>query len=247
MKQTLAHIAGTRAGLIVVMALILLGALSATVWAAWGTSLRQDLRMTWQAGLTATPTRTPRPETPSPERAHINLVIVAPTATTAPTATPIPPPAVTAEPMPPLLAHVAKQYGIDISRRFVVVDVADQMMHIWDPGRPVREMPVSTGDTTRGHRTPAWYGLVGEYWGTFQTHGVYADEGWYLYQDAGDILVHGAPYQLVNGEKVYQEMDALGNYPASRGCIRLAPEDASWFSTWSPEGVPLVVLPRNEG
>jgi lipoprotein-anchoring transpeptidase ErfK/SrfK len=57
-------------------------------------------------------------------------------------------------------------------------------------------------------------------------------------------LIHSAPYRLVDGKKVYEDLDALGNYPASHGCIRLAPEDAAWFTAWKPQGAPLVVLPR---
>ncbi len=248
MKRSLLSATGKRAAPVLLLAAALLIGLTASVWAAWGSNLRGGLFSNLQAGLTPTPTRTPRPETPESQIATVELVIVAPTATpTSIPATPVPEVSPTPVEMPPLLAQVVKDYGLDPARRFVVVDVSDQMMYVWDPGAPVRQMPVSTGDTTRGYRTPAWYGLVGVYWGTFQTRGVYADEGWYLYQDSGDILVHSAPYKLVNGEKVYQEMDALGNYPASRGCIRLAPEDARWFTEWSPEGAPFIVLPRNEG
>jgi lipoprotein-anchoring transpeptidase ErfK/SrfK len=247
MTPSLLSATGKRAGLMLLLVIILLVGLTASVWAAWGAGFRHTLLSEIRASLTATPTKTPRPETPAPASAPVELVIVAPTATPALTATPVPATPPTPATMPSLLVQVVQDYGIDADRRFVVVDVSDQKMYVWDPGAPVREMPVSTGDTTRGYRTPAWYGLVGDYWGTFQTRGVYADEGWYLYQDAGDILVHGAPYKLVNGEKVYEQMDALGNYPASRGCIRLAPEDARWFTEWSPQGVPFVVLPRNEG
>jgi lipoprotein-anchoring transpeptidase ErfK/SrfK len=247
MKRPGFNAIGKRAGLVLGLAALLLVALTVSVWAAWGAGLRLGFGAALQASLTATPTRTPRPETPAPQQVPVELVIVAPTAAATPTALPTPPAAPARDPMPPLLARVAKEYGIDATRRFVVVDVDAQTMYAWEPGNSVREMPVSTGDTTKGYRTPAWYGLVGDYWGTFQTRGVYADEGWYLYQDAGDILVHSAPYKLVNGEKVYQEMDALGNFPASRGCIRLAPEDARWFTEWSPKGVPFVVLPRSEG
>jgi lipoprotein-anchoring transpeptidase ErfK/SrfK len=125
--------------------------------------------------------------------------------------------------------------------------LASQTMTIWTPGESPRIMPVSTGDETRGYRTLAWYGLVGEYWGTFQASGVYADEGWYLFEDAGHILIHGSPYTLVNGQKVYDEMDALGAYPASKGCIRLTPDDAAWFTEWNPKGVPIVILPKDQG
>ena len=120
-------------------------------------------------------------------------------------------------------------------------------MFVWDPAAeaPLRELPVSTGDESRGYRTPPWYGLVGKYEGTFQSFGVYADEGWYLFEDHGKILIHGAPYKLVDGQKVYEDMEALGAYPASHGCIRLVPEDAAWFTEWNPQGVPLVILPKD--
>ena len=58
-------------------------------------------------------------------------------------------------------------------------------------------------------------------------------------------LIHSAPYKLVDGQKMYEDMEALGAYPASHGCIRLAPEDATWFTEWNPQGVPLAILPKD--
>ena len=238
---------------ILTLATIVVIALAGAVWAASGTG---NVTFGWRGLLsltasdaTATPTRTPRPETVTPPRIPVELAIVLPTATPQPTmeaaATAIPP--ATPEPLAPYLIDVVKRYGMDMGRRFIVVDLASQTMTVWDPGRPTRVIPVSTGDESRGYRTLAWYGLVGDYWGTFQASGVYADEGWYLFRDAGDILIHGAPYTLVSGQKVYEDIDALGAYPASKGCIRLAPEDAVWFTEWNPKGVPIVILPKDEG
>lgn len=250
-------------GLVLVVVLPLLTLLTVGVWAAWGTNAQAVVTRlrgcgvpcllrgssTMQAALTATPTKTPRPLTPESTSIPVKLAMVAPaiaiTATPPPDA--IPGEAATPQPMPSKLAGVVRQYGIDPGRRFIVVDISTQKMVIWDPGQPVREIPVSTGDESRGYRTRAWYGLVGRYVGTFSSFGVYADEGWYLFEDAGSILIHGAPYELENGVKVYEDMDALGSYPASRGCIRLHPEDARWFTAWGPEGVPLVILPRAAG
>jgi lipoprotein-anchoring transpeptidase ErfK/SrfK len=241
------------AGIAVVAFVALLLLLTVTAWAGWSTNgYARVLRLgnlgdSTQVGLTATPTRTPRPVTPEPTQIAVDLMIVAPeaTATALPTATQEP--VTTPEAMPARLAEIVKQYGIDPSRRFIVVDAATQQMTVWEPGRPPREIPVSTGDESRGYRTPAWYGLVGKYVGTFQAHGVYADEGWYLFEDAGSILIHSAPYKLAGGVKLYEDMEALGSYPASRGCIRLRPEDAVWFTEWGPKGVPLVILPRKAG
>lgn len=247
--------ASRRTPLVLALALLLLVVLAGTVWAAWGATwpLRAGLNVFRGAQPTVTPTRTPRPNLVTPTVTVVEPMIVAFTATPVPSPTPVATPVadITPEPMPADLAAVVARYGMDASRRFIVVDPATQKMRIWDPsagpamdGRPLRELPVSTGDESAGYRTPPWYGLVGRYEGTFQSFGVYADEGWYLFADRGSILIHSAPYRLVGGQKVYEEMDALGAYPASHGCIRLSPEDARWFTAWGPKGVPLVILPK---
>lgn len=241
--------ASRRTSLVLGLALILVIGLAGTVWAAFGAtwSVRPAVLALLRAEATATPTRTPRPVTPVPTPASIELAIIALTATPAPTTLPTatPRPEVTPELLPESLVAVVQRYGMDPDRRFIVVDLAAQQMIVREPGQPLHQMPVSTGDESRGYRTLAWYGLVGDYWGTFSAFGVYADEGWYLFEDAGSILIHGAPYKRVDGQKVYEDMAALGAYPASRGCIRLAPEDAAWFSQWQPQGTPIVILPRD--
>ncbi len=232
-----------RAGLILLLIPFLLVGLTVTVWAAWGARWGAAL----QASATATPTRTPRPLTATPTRGLVEPAIIAFTPTPTPTSLAAAE-ASSGRPvatLTPYLARVVAQYGMDPARRFIVVDPNRQRMTIWEPGQPIRELLISTGDETRGYRTPAWYGLVGNYWGTFHAFGTYADEGWYLYNDpTGSILIHGAPYRLINGEKHYEGLDALGNYPASHGCIRLSPADAVWFTAWRPQGVPLVILPK---
>lgn len=236
-----------RAGLFLLLVLILFIGLTATVWAAWGATWRSGWGAALQARLTATPTRTPRPVVTTPRREPVGPTPAIPTP--APSPTPVPPPQSTpvAAGLTPYLAEIVAQYGMDPARRFIVVDPNRQRMTIWEPGQPIRELPISTGDETRGYRTPAWYGLVGKYWGTFHAFGTYADEGWYLYEDpTGSILIHGAPYRLINGEKHYEDLEALGNYPASHGCIRLSPADAAWFTAWKPQGVPLVILPKKD-
>jgi lipoprotein-anchoring transpeptidase ErfK/SrfK len=251
-RTPFARTASRRTPFVLAIAVLLVTLLAGSAWAAFGA-----MSATWSSGLlallgpvdaTATPTRTPRPETTTPTPVPLALEIVVPTGTPTATATPAPAPdAVTPEALPGWLAEIVDRYGMDPGRRFIVVELASQQMIAWEPGKPLRMMPVSTGDETRGYRTLAWYGLVGDYWGTFNSFGVYADEGWYLFEDAGTILIHGAPYRLENGKKVYEDIGALGAYPASRGCIRLSPEDAAWFTAWQPQGVPIVILPKNEG
>jgi hypothetical protein len=234
-----------------ILTIVMVTALAGAVWAASGavSSRLHGLLLLPASDATATPTRTPRPGTMMPPTPlYVELAIALHTATPEPTpqrdSTAQPRP--TLEPLTPYLIDVVKRYGMDMARRFIVVDLASQTMTLWNPGHPTRIMPVSTGDESRGYRTLAWYGLVGDYWGTFEASGVYADDGWYLFEDAGHILIHGAPYKLVDGEKVYEDIDALGAYPASKGCIRLAPEDAAWFTEWNPKAVPIVILPKDE-
>jgi lipoprotein-anchoring transpeptidase ErfK/SrfK len=151
------------------------------------------------------------------------------TGTRAPTATPTMAPSPTPEPLPTLPASA-------LAGKAVIIDQARQTMYVFEDGDLLRTIPVSTGRPTSTTQTPAWEGKVGYYVGTFTSFGTTQDEGWYLFASDGGILIHGNPYNLVDGQKVYEEMEALGSYPASHGCIRLSPADAEWFTAWDPQG-----------
>lgn len=207
-------------------------------------------RAAWMPTVTATrpiPAETPTP-TPSP-------TLPPPTATPSPT--PLPPtPTATPSPTPtpkptlaPELAEVARAHGFDPAGDFIVVNQNAQRMYVVKQGVEIRTLPVSTGDPDKGYRTPAWSGRVGRYWGTFLGRGnVWADNGWWLFQaPGGNILIHGLPYLLKDGVKEYEDAQALGLYPASSGCIRLHPQDAEWFTSLQPEGMPIIILPYTGG
>jgi lipoprotein-anchoring transpeptidase ErfK/SrfK len=71
---------------------------------------------------------------------------------------------------------------------------------------------------------------------------MYADFKWFLFQDLyGSILIHSVPYTRQGEDKVYDQLDALGLRPASRGCVRISPEDAAWLKAWDPVGVPIEI------
>lgn len=202
------------------------------------------------ASWMATPTPTPGPT---------------PTATPMPTSTPPP----TALPPPPVetndsdraqpdatpvvtpdsfVVQVVQQQGIDPAGDFVLVNQNAQRMTVVENGVVVRELAISTGDPDKGWYTPAWAGRIGEYWGTFSANGVSADNAWFLFKAGGSILIHSAPYTLApDGSKLYQGVDDLGIFPASRGCIRVSPEDAVWFTNWGPYDTPIVILPWDGG
>ena len=211
------------------------------------------LWQTWEALPAPTPTITPplpliraqllphidrkTPATPTPR----------PQPTPSPSPTPSPTPTPTPWPTPdPHLVRVAQEHGINTQGRYIIVDQAEQRMYIVEGDRLIRVLPISSGDPQRGFFTPAWVGRVGVYWGTFSARGVYADEAWHLFQaPGGNILIHGLPYTLdPSGRKIYQDVNAVGRTPASRGCIRLFPQDAVWFTHWNPAGVPIVILPH---
>ena len=219
-------------------------------------------RLPWRAEvrLTATPTKTPA--APPAATATPTALLPLPTVTASATPTERPPaaepasaeptaPPPTSTPLPPLaekLVRLARQHGLDLSGRFAIVDQNQQQMHVVEDGAEVRTLPVSTGDPDNHFRTPAWSGAIGEFWGSFSARGVWGDNAWYLFDlDGGTILIHSAPYVLQDGVRVYQQLDAVGLYPASRGCIRLLPEDAQWFTDWQPQGVPIVILPWDGG
>ena len=192
---------------------------TATAAAAEVTETAAAARPTETPAATATPTPTASPS---------------PTATLAPTATP----SATAAPTETPTFAFDTRPDLD---RYVYVDQMAQRMYVFERGELIRDMPCSTGlpdDTTY---TEAWEGPVGRYYGTFYSFGVWADEAWYLYQSLGGILVHSLPYLWHNGYKVYLEADALGTRPASHGCIRLAPEDAAWFTAYNPQGALMTI------
>ena len=202
---------------------------------------------------TATPTKTPPPAAPNEPPAARPVAVSLPTFTPVPTPIPPTPPTTTPTPQPTnppadWIIALAQEYGINPQGRYIVVDQDNQQMHIVDNGELVRLLDITTGDPALGWDTPAWFGVVGEYWGTFQgLGGVKADEGWWLFKRGGNFLIHGLPYVLDDkGQKVYKGADDLGATPASRGCIRLAPDDARWFSAWQPQGVPIIILPYTD-
>jgi lipoprotein-anchoring transpeptidase ErfK/SrfK len=131
-------------------------------------------------------------------------------------------------------------------KRLIVVDQDEQMMYVYENGAQIRSIPCSTGKPGEETHTPAWEGDVGHYVGTFFSFGVFADEGWYLFDHYGGMLIHGAPYLIENDVKVYQELDVLGVRPASHGCIRLPPEEAAWLTSWEPQGAHVIITPPRQ-
>jgi lipoprotein-anchoring transpeptidase ErfK/SrfK len=206
-----------------------------TIWRARASESRVDVPTSEPTVTVAVPTSDPSP-TPRAVRTATPAATVTPTnelrASTTPSTTPTIP-----TPGPPKIPEAG---------RFVLVDQDEQAMRVYEDGVEVRTMPCSSGLPGEKTNTPAWEGVVGEYWGTFFAYNVYADEAWYLFKSLGSILIHSSPYTVENGVKVYQELEALGLRPASHGCIRIAPEDAQWFTEWEPEGVPIVITPLVE-
>ncbi len=205
-------------------------------------------------GVVSTPTPTKTPTASALAGAASGFRAAdAPLPTPTPTATPLPtatPPATPDPDEPPAPAAwvvtVAEAHHIPPRGAYVVVDQNNQQMHVVRDGKVERILHVTTGDPRYGWDTPAWAGVIGSYWGTFQGRGgVMADEGWWLFNlNGGDYLIHGLPYHLSeSGVKVYDGEASLGAAPASHGCIRLSPEDAAWFTAQKPTGMPIVILP----
>lgn len=117
-------------------------------------------------------------------------------------------------------------------------------MIVYEDGTRIRAIPVSTGAPVANAFTPPWSGRIGPFWGkaAFRGTNLWADYIWYLFPGTeGSILIHSVPYTRNGDEKVYDRLDALGVEPASRGCIRISPEDAEWLAGWAPVGVPIEI------
>ncbi len=174
---------------------------------------------------TPTPTRLPTPT-------------VCASCTSRPASTPTRTPTITLTPSPTPTPGPEAWY-----RRLILIDQDTQTMHVYENGVQIRSIPCSTGKPGEETHTPAWEGEVGKYVGTFFAFDVYADDGWYLFDHYGGMLIHSAPYLIEDDVKVYQDLDALGVRPTSHGCIRLPPEEASWFTEWEPEGAHVIITP----
>ncbi len=179
-------------------------------------------------GATATPTSTPAATltlAPSPTATATATATAAATNTPTPTASPTP-------------------TAIPVLSRSIFVDQDAQLVHVYENGLEIRTLPCSTGLPMPGQATPPWVGVVGPFVGTFYSFDVYADDAWFLF--ARGFLIHSAPYLVVDGVKVYQDLEDLGRRPRSHGCIRLRPEDAEWLTRWNPEGVPIAISPMTK-
>ena len=178
----------------------------------------------------------------SPTRTSADTLSAVPTSTPTEQPTPTSQPSPTAT-NPPAPAPRSVRQNVPTGERFIVINQQHQMMYIYEAGVEIRRIPCSTGLPDPDKYTPEWIGRVGEYWGTFFAFDVYADEAWYLFKSLGSILIHSSPYVLVDGEKVYQDTELLGKRPASHGCVRIHPDDARWFTDWSPQGALVVITP----
>ncbi len=147
-----------------------------------------------------------------------------------------------ASPTPAATATLAPENAA--SERFILVNQDEQRMRIFENGREVRVLPISTGKPVTNAFTPPWSGTVGDDWGSgiFRGTTLYSDFMWFLFPGPeGSILIHSVPYQKVGTEKQYDRLEALGVEPVSNGCIRISPEDAAWLKQWNPVGVPIEI------
>jgi len=223
-------------------------AVSATVWGLWRNpaktppSMGQGRPPTVAPAGTATSAMVAALGTPfptnipmSPPNASAEETLAAPKTASAadtlssPTATPSPAP--------------TRPHAV-MDNRFILVNQDEQIMRVFENGIEVKNIPVSTGRPVTNAFTPAWQGAVGDDWGSgaFRGTTLFSDYMWFLFPGPeGSILIHSVPYQMDNGNKNYDRLDALGEEPVSNGCIRISPEDAAWLKSWNPVGASIEI------
>ena len=186
------------------------------------------------------------PITASPLPAVKPTLVPEPTAAPPSVPAPVVRPAPTAAAQQPQPQPLPSGYVVQppAQGRFILIDQDRQTMLLFEDGTEVRRYPISSGvPGSRLTNTPSWTGHVSHYVGTFFAYGGYADHAWYLFQDLGDILIHSAPYTYVDGKKVYQDLDKLGQAPSSHGCIRMSPEAIEQLGRWGPQGTLVHITP----
>ena len=187
------------------------------------------------APITASPLPAAKP-TLVPEPTAVPTAVPAPVVRPAPTAVVQQP-----QPQPPPSSYVIQPPS---QGKFILIDQDRQTMFLFEDGTEAQRYPISSGvPGSRLTNTPPWTGHISHYVGTFFAYGGYADSAWYLFQDLGDILIHSAPYIYVDGRKVYQDLDKLGQAPSSHGCIRMSPEAIKQLGLWGPQGTLVHITP----
>ena len=183
------------------------------------------------APITASPLPAPKP-TLVPEPTAVPTAVPAPVVRPAPTAVVQPQPQSSYVVQPPSQG------------KFILIDQDQQTLFLFEDGGEVQRYLISSGvPGSRLTNTPQWTGHISHYVGTFFAYGGYADNAWYLFQDLGDILIHSAPYIYVDGRKVYQDLDKLGQAPSSHGCIRMSPEAIEQLGFWGLQGALVHITP----
>ena len=122
----------------------------------------------------------------------------------------------------------------DVPVKRIVVDMATQRLTAWEGETLVFEFPITTGQD--GEPT-----FAGEYEILDKEVDAYS-EAWQLrvpfwmgiYQ-FGDFE-NGFHAQPLDGDGNEYWREALGHYPASHGCIVLAPDDAEALFNWAEVG-----------
>ena len=185
------------------------------------------------------PVLTPQPTQPTP----VARTAVPTFADPLPTAVPISDEMEAVEPFLAAAPYVEPNWEPAPSGKALLIDQGQQKMFVYENAKLVRVLPVSTGLPVWDSFTPSFRGVVGYYMPTIWSFGQMADHAWYLFKATGDILIHGAPYtwDAERGVRVYSDLEALGERPASHGCIRLHPRDAAWLLRWDPRGAPIEI------
>lgn len=119
--------------------------------------------------------------------------------------------------------------GVPEGRRWVEVDISDQMLTAWQGEEIVLRTKVSTGKP--GWRTlPGTFNVYVKYPKTRMTGPGYdtPDVPWTMYYHLG-FAIHGAYWHNNFGQ------------PMSHGCVNMRPEEARWLYEFTPNGAQVVV------
>jgi lipoprotein-anchoring transpeptidase ErfK/SrfK len=181
--------------------------------------------------------------TSTPVLPRLISATVTPAAVTLPSATLTMTVRLSSPPVTPVILPTSTITLGQVTDRYLLVNQDEQIMYVYEKGVEIRAIPVSTGAPAANAFTPAWEGVVGNYWGSGSfRNGLRADYMWYLFPgEWGSILIHSVPYTGAGESKLYDRLDALGIEPVSTGCVRISPDDAKWLTTWNPVGAPITI------
>jgi lipoprotein-anchoring transpeptidase ErfK/SrfK len=130
---------------------------------------------------------------------------------------------------------VLAQRSADVApAKRIEINLSSQLMILWEDDRPVKIFPTTTGREDQP-TVPGQYEVLDKELNVFSSGWQLNMPFWIGIYKLGNYEngIHALP---TDNRGVEYWRDALGQYPATHGCVALAPDDAELLFNWAEIG-----------